>query len=65
MLLLANEQKHRAKVRAQKDATRYCPSQSEADIAASNICRKVISMVQLHGNCDGFMPVRFVHIKLS
>lgn len=46
MPLLANEQKHRAKVMAQKDATRYCPSQSEPDISASSICRKAISMVQ-------------------
>lgn len=46
MPMLANEQKHRAKVRAQKDATRYCPSQSEPDTSASSICRKAISMVQ-------------------
>jgi len=45
-ILLANEQKHWAKVRAWKDATRYCPSQSEPHISASSICRKAISMVQ-------------------
>jgi hypothetical protein len=46
MPLLVNEQKHQAKVRAQKDATKYYPSQFEPDISISNICRKAISMVQ-------------------
>jgi hypothetical protein len=45
-ILLANEQKHGAKVRAQKDATRYRPSLSEPDISASSICRKAISMIE-------------------
>jgi hypothetical protein len=45
-ILLANEQKHWAEVRAQKDATRYCPSKSKPDISGSSIYRKAISMVQ-------------------
>jgi hypothetical protein len=65
MPLLANEQKHQAKVRPQKDATRYCPSPSEPaptspDISASSIHRKASSMVQ----SMAIVGLGFVHIKL-